>query len=136
MNLAQLALKTKEVEFDFPLIPNFKVKITHLSKPEEMRLREDSLVTKFDDETNLPYQVSDPTKFLENFASRTITGWSGLTYKALSKLMLIDESQVEDMDAEVEYNAENALALLKYSKHFDTWVTSVVARLDNFRTSK
>lgn len=136
MNLAQLALKTKEVEFEFPLDPKFKVKITHLSKPEEMRLREDSLVTKFDDETNLPYQVADPEKYLKNFATRTITGWSGLTYSSLSKLMLIDETQVEDMEAEVEYNEDNAVTLLKYSKHFDTWVSSVVARLDNFRISK
>lgn len=133
-NIKALVLPKKEVEFPFSLYPEFKVKLTYLSKPEELRLREDALVTKYDDKLDVPYTEIDTELHQKLFAERCITGWSGLTMGILSQLVLLDDSGDDfDPDELVDYSPENAETLLSNSKIFDAWVLQTMIKVDNFR---
>ncbi|ASV43468.1 hypothetical protein [Vibrio phage JSF12] len=136
MKLSDIALKTKEVEFAFPMFDSFKVKLTYISKPEEAKLRQEAMVVKVDEKSDLPYQEFDQEKFSGLLASKVVTGWSGLTYEILSNLMVIDDSGIEDMFEEVPYSPENAVTLIKYSKHFDAWVGANLIKIGGFRTKR
>lgn len=133
LSIANLVLDIKTVEFEFPRYPEFKITLAHLSKAEEIKLREKSLVTKHDKESGFPYTEVDSELFLRNFAEKTVVGWKGLTYAVLAQMVLIDESKIEDLSEEVEFNLDNAIALLTNSKVFDNWVTQTLGKIDNFR---
>lgn len=134
MNIAQLVLKTKTVEFAHEKYPEFKVKLTYLSKPEQARLQEDSMVTKVDSDSGYPYSEACRETFVKNYATRVVTDWTGLTYGMLAEMLLIDESAIEDLDESVAYSVDNAVTLLTHSKDFEAWVIAKVAKLDNFRS--
>lgn len=133
LNLAKLALSSKTAEFDFPGIPGFKVKLTYLSREAHRKLQENCKVQKYDEHSGLPYMDLDMDKYTEEYVKATINGWSGLTLDKVAKLMLIDQEQVEDPDAEIEFDIDTAKQLVKLSERFDSWVTSKLAQIDNFR---
>lgn len=133
LNISQLALDTKKMTFDYPGLEGFKVTLTHLSKPEQVKIREASTVSKVDQETGFPYTELDQDLYIRNFATRAINGWEGLTGEHLAKIMLIDESQLEDPKETIDYSVDNAVSMLRYSKAFDNWVTAQLGKIDNFR---
>lgn len=133
LSIANLVLDIKTMEFDFPGYDGFKVTLAHLSKAEEIKIREKSLVTKHDKESGFPYTEVDTALFLRNFAEKTVVGWKGLTYGILAELVLIDESKIEDLAEEVDFNLDNTVSLLTNSKVFDNWVNQTISKIDNFR---
>lgn len=133
LNLAALALSSKTAEFDFPGLPGFKVKLTYLSREARRKLQDSCKVQKYDEQSGLPYMDLDVDKYTEEYVKATINGWSGLTLEKVAKLMLINQEQVEDPDAEIEFDLDTAKQLVKLSERFDTWVTSKLALIDNFR---
>lgn len=136
LDLSRLAINTKKVEFDFPGLEGFKVSLNYLSRNALEKLRDDSMVQKVDSETGFPYKDLDRDLYIKNYVSRAVAGWKGFTYNHLAHLMLIDESQVEDMDEEIEFDTDTAITLVTNSERFDTWVTTTLRKLDNFRSSK
>lgn len=132
MNISNLLVNIKEVEFDYPGYDGFKVTLAHLSREEQAKIKEESTVTKFDKESGFPYPEVDNDKFIENYTSKVIRGWKGFTYGMLADLILIDESQV-DLDEEVEFSLENATALIKHSVAFEGWVMRTTGSIANFR---
>ncbi len=136
LNIAQLAVDTKKMTFDYPGQDGFSVTLTHLSKPEQVRIREDSMISKVDQESGFPYTELDQDLYLRNFASKAINGWKGLTGEILSQIMLIDESMLDDPKEEIDFSIDNAISMLRYSKAFDNWVTSQLGKIDNFRDKK
>lgn len=133
LNLAALALASKTAEFEFPGLPGFKVKLTYLSRDAHRKLQEKCKVQKFDDQSGLPYMDLDVEKYTEEYVKATINGWSGLTLEKVAKLMLIDLDQVDDPNAEIDFDIDTAKQLVKLSERFDNWVTSKLALIDNFR---
>ncbi|BBL19316.1 hypothetical protein KIT04_147 [Vibrio phage KIT04] len=133
LNLAAMALDSKTAEFEFPGIPEFKVKLTYLSREARRKLQEKCKVQKFDDQSGLPYMDLDVDKYTEEYVKSAINSWSGLTLNKVAKLILIDTKSVEDPDAEIEFDVETAIQLVKLSESFDNWVTSKLALIDNFR---
>lgn len=133
LNLAALALDSKTSEFEFPGIPGFKVKLTYLSREARRKLQEKCKVQKFDDQSGLPYMDLDVDMYTQEYVKSAINGWSGLTLNKVAKLILIDTKEVEDPDAEIEFDVETAIQLVKLSESFDNWVTSKLALIDNFR---
>lgn len=136
LNLSQLALSNKRVEFDFPGMEGFKVSLAYQSRNALEKLRDDSTVQKVDAESGLPYQDLDRDLYVKNYVARTVLGWKGFKMEYLAKLILIDETQIEDMNEEIEFEQENAVYLVTNSERFDTWITSTLRKLDNFRSSK
>lgn len=133
MNISNLVVNIREMEFDYPGYEGLKFTLAHLSREEEAKIREESTVTKYDKESGVPYPEVDNDKFLEIYADKVIKGWKGFTYNILADFFLIDESQVEDMGEEVPFSVENAAALIKHSVKFEGWVMRTTNSIANFR---
>ena len=133
MSLKSLVVRTKEAVVPFDGLEGFEVTLAAVSREVSKKLREDSEVTRVDSKLRAPVKEVDEDKFITNFAKVAIKGWKGLTYRHLESLMLVDLSEIKDLDEEVEYSQENAETLLKNSPVFDSWVNDHVFSLDSFR---
>jgi hypothetical protein len=135
VSLASLMTPSKTVSIDFPGFTDMQVALCYLGREELLKLRKKCVTTKFDKKTRQPEEVLDEDKFLVEYCKAVIKGWSGLKYRYLEELLLVDVSQFDPND-ELPYTAENAELLMKNSSTFDTWVTETVGDLENFTGNK
>lgn len=133
MSLKNLVVVTKTAQIGFPGLEGFQVSVAAISREMSRKLRDQSEITKIDPKHRVPVKELDEDLFIEKFSDASIKGWSGLKYKYLEELMLVDLSSVEDLEAEVEYSKENAVMLLKNSQVFDAWLNEQVFSLQAFR---
>ena len=105
------------------------------AREELLKLRKKCVTTKFSKKTRQPEEILDEDKFLLEYCKGVIKGWSGLKYRYLEELLLVDISSL-DPDDELTYNQENAELLMKNSTDFDSWVTETVSDLENFTGNK
>ena len=132
VNIASLAVPSKEVEVDFPGVDGFKVKVAFQSRDELMKLRKKSTTSKFKNR-QLIEEVDDEL-FLELYVRAVVRGWTGLKLKHLVKLMLINAVE-SDLDKDVAFSEANALALMKGSADFDGFITDTISDVSNFSKS-
>ena len=135
VSLASLMTPSKTVSINFPGYSGMKVDLCYLAREELLKLRKKCLSTKFDRKTRQPEEILDEDKFLIEYCEAVIKGWSGLKYRYLEELLLVDVSSL-DADDELVYTKDNAELLMKNSATFDTWVTETVGDLENFTSSK
>lgn len=135
VSLASLMTPSKTVSIDFPGYTGMKVDLCYLAREELLKLRKKCVTTKFDKKTRQPEEVLDEDKFLIEYCKAVIKDWSGLKYRYLEELLLVDVSQFDPND-ELSYTAENAELLMKNSSTFDSWVTETVGDLENFTGNK
>ena len=132
ISLQSLLTSEKVVEVDYPGFDGFKLKVAFLSREEIIKIRKKCTVTKFDKRSRQPLDELDEELFLKAYVAAVVKGWSGLKFRYLQELMLVDLSSVQDLDGELEYNEENALVLLKNSPDVDRFITEVTGDLSNF----
>lgn len=132
ISLQSLLTPEKVVEVDYPGFDGFKLKVAFLSREEIVKIRKKCTVTKFDKRTRQPVDELDEDLFLKTYVTAVLKGWAGLKYKFLEELMLVDLSSVKDKEEELEYNADNALVLMKNSQELDSFVTEITGSLSNF----
>ena len=132
ISLQSLLTPEKVVEVDYPGFDGLKLKIAFLSREEIVKIRKKCTVTKFDKRTRQPVDELDEELFLKTYVNSIVKGWSGLKFKFLQELMLVDLSTVQDVEQELEYNQENALVLMKNSQELDGFVTDITSNLANF----
>jgi len=135
ISLASLITPSKTVSIDFPGMSGMQVDLCYLGREELLKLRKKCVTTKFDKKTRQPEEVLDEEKFLVEYCAGVIKGWSGLKYRYLEELLLVDVSQFDPED-ELPHTEENAELLMKNSNTFDTWVTETVGDLENFTGNK
>ena len=135
ISLANLITPSKTVSIDFSGYKGFSVDLCYLGREELLKLRKRCVTTKFDKKTRQPEEILDEEKFLVEYCSAVIKGWSGLKYRYLEELLLVDVSQFDPED-ELPHTEENAELLMKNSGAFDTWVTETVGDLENFTGNK
>jgi hypothetical protein len=132
INIANVVLKSKDTEFTFPSVADFKVTIRYNTSERLTELRKECVKTIMDPVHGVPVEDLDMVKWNAIFSNNTIVGWKGLTWGILAELMLIDESQV-DLEEEIDFSNENATTLLSGSKTFDAWVSNCLTSINNFR---
>lgn len=135
VSLASLMTPSKTVSIDFPGYSGMKVDLCYLAREELLKLRKKCVSTKFDRKTRQPEEILDEEKFLVEYCEAVIKGWSGLKYRYLEELLLVDVSSL-DADDELAYTKDNAELLMRNSSTFDTWVTETVGDLENFTSNK
>jgi len=135
VSLASLITPSKTVSIDFPGFTGMDVDLTYLGREELLKLRKRCVSTKFDKKTRQPIEELDEDKFLVEYCKAVIKGWSGLKYRYLEELLLVDVSDF-DPDDSLPYTQDNAELLMKNSNTFDTWVTETVGDLENFTGAK
>jgi hypothetical protein len=114
-------------------MPDFKIQIAFLSRETLQTIRKKSTKTVF--KNRQPVEEMNDDLFLELYVKASIKGWTGLKLKYLEQLAPVDLSG-QDADAELEYNEENALQLMKSSSNFDAFISEQVTDLGNFSTNK
>jgi len=135
ISLASLMTPSKTVEIDFPGYSGMSVSLCYLAREELLKLRKRCITTKFDKKTRQPEEHLDEDKFLVEYCRAVIKNWSGLKYRYLEELLLVDVGEL-DLDDVLPYTQENAELLMKNSNVFDTWVTETVGELENFTGNK
>lgn len=131
LSLKSLLVPSKQVEAEFPGLPGFKVDISFLSRETLIGLRKKATKTVMKGRLGIQEELNDEL-FLELYVGATIKGWKGLTLNYLSQLAPVD-LEGQDLTAELEYSAENALFLMKASSSFDSWISDQVQDLGNFQ---
>ena len=135
ISLASLMTPSKTVEIDFPGYVGMSVSLCYLGREELIKLRKKCVSTKFDKKTRQPEEHLDEDKFLTEYCKGVIKGWSGLKYRYLEELLLVDVSAL-DPDDDLPFTQDNAELLMKNSSDFDSWVTETVSDLENFTGNK
>lgn len=135
VSLASLMTPSKTITIDFPGYEGFTVDLCYLARDELLKLRKKCLSTKFNRKTRQPEEELDEDKFLVQYCAAVIKGWTGLKYRYLEELLLVDVSSLDPDDC-LAYSKENGELLMKNSSVFDTWVTETVGELENFTGNK
>ena len=135
VSLATLMTPSKTVTMDYPGIDGFTVDITYLAREELLKLRNRCLKHKFNKKTRQFEEELNDDRFLTEYVKGVIQNWSGLKYRRLEELLLVDVSHLSPED-ELPYSQDNAELLMKNAADFDTWVTETVGNLENFTDSK
>ena len=135
ISLASLMTPSKTVTIDFPGYSGMTVDVCYLAREELLKLRKKCVSNKFNKKTRQPEEVLDEEKFLTEYVKAVIKGWSGLKYKYLEELLLVDISSLDPED-QLVHTQENAELLMKNSNDFDSWITETVGDLENFTGRK
>ena len=132
LSLKSLLVPSKEVETNYPGLPDFKVKLTFLSRETLVAIRKKA--TKITFKNRQPVEELDDELFLKLYVAATVKGWSGFKLKYVEKLAPIDIG-TKDPESELEYSEDNALVIMSNSTDFDAFVSDVVGDLGNFPSS-
>ena len=135
VSLKSLLTPSKTVEFDYPTLEGFKVKLCYLAREELLKLRSRCVSQKYNKKTRGFEEQLDDEKFLTEYTKAVIKDWSGLKLKYLSSLLLVTDN-IPDGEQELDFNQENVEILMQNSADFDQWVTDTVGQLENFTSSK
>ena len=135
VSLKSLLTPSKTVGIDYPGMDGFSVKLTYLAREELLKLRNRSVSQQFNKKTRSYEEQLYNDKFLTEYCKAIIKGWSGLKYKYLEELLLVDVSK-QDPNDELPWSQENAELMMKNSGDFDNWVSETVGDLENFTKSK
>ena len=135
VSLKSLLTPSKTVSIEMPGFQGFEVKLTYLAREELLKLRNRSVKQVLNKKTRAYEEQLDNDKFLVEYCKAIIKGWSGLKYKYLEELLLVDTSKL-NLEDELDYTEENAELLMKNSGDFDNWVSETVGELENFTKSK
>ena len=133
LSLKTLLVPSKALEVEYPGMPDFKISLAFLSRETLQTIRKKATKTTF--KNRQPVEELNDDLFLELYVKASIKGWSGLKLKYLEQLAPVDLTG-QDADAELEYNEENALYLMKNSTNFDSFISEQVTDLGNFSTNK
>ena len=133
LSLKSLLVPSKSLEVEYPGMPDFKVSLAFLSRETLQTIRKKASKTTF--KNRQPVEELNDELFLELYVKSTVKGWTGLKLKYLEQLAPVDLTG-QDLEAELEYNEENALFLMKNSTNFDSFVSEQVTDLGNFSTNK
>lgn len=132
LSLKSLLVPSKSVEVEYPGMPGFKLQLAFLSRETLLNIRKKSTKTSF--KNRQAQEDFNEDLFLQLYVDASVKGWSGLKLSYLEQLAPFDLTG-QDMDAELEYTAENALYLMKNSSNFDAFISEQVSDLGNFSTS-
>ena len=135
ISLASLMTPSKTVTIDFPGYKGMSVDLCYLAREELVKLRKRCVTTKFNKKTRQPEEDLDEERFLVEYCKAVIKGWTGLKYKYLEELLLVDISALDPED-ELMFTLENSELLMRNASDFDTWVTETVSDLENFTGNK
>ena len=132
LTLKSLLVPSKSVEVEYPGMPGFKLDLAFLSRETLLNIRKKSTKTSF--KNRQPQEDFNEELFLQLYVENAVKGWTGFKLRYLEQLAPVDLTG-QDMEAELEYTAENALYLMKNSSNFDAFVSEQVSDLGNFSTS-
>ncbi len=131
-SISSLLVPNKTVEVEYPGFPGFVLTLCFMSRESLVSIRKRATKTSFKNRQAL--EEFDEDLFLKLYVEHTVKGWKGLTAGYLEQLAPVDVSDV-DSSSEIEFSADNALALMKASADFDAFISEQVSNLGNFSSN-
>ena len=140
VNLAEWIRKAgkeqRVVEFQYPFVPDFYVKVAYASKSILSQIREASKEFVSDLRTRVKEERLNDEKLRREYAMRVIKDWRGLTGAKLPKvvpgIVLQFEGGEVKADADIPYSVDIAVALLEVSIEFENWVLDMATNIENY----
>jgi hypothetical protein len=136
MDLQSLIVPSKEVTVEYPGFEGFEVVLAYLTRDELMKLRKKATTTKLNRKTRQMDEEVDSDLFQEIYIKAVLKQWTGFKFKYAAKLLPITLPSNQDMEEELEFSTNNAVALMRNSPDFDNWVTEVLDDVQNFTLTK
>jgi hypothetical protein len=133
LSLKSMLVPSKTNTVEYPGMPGFEVTISFLSRETLQSIRKKATKTSF--KNRQPVEELNDDLFLQLYAENSIKGWKGLKLKYLEQLAPVDIGD-SDPEAELAFSNEDALALMKSSSNFDSFISEQVTDLGNFSTNK
>jgi hypothetical protein len=130
LSLSTLLVPSKATTVDFPGYPGFEVELSFLSREELIKIRKKATTISF--KKRQPVEELNDELFLSLYCQATIKGWKGLKLAYVSQLAPVDLTG-KNLEDTLGFSQENALALMKSSGDFDSFVSETVADLQNFQ---
>lgn len=134
MELKNLIAKDKVIDVEHPALEGFIVQVANVSRETTRKLIDKATTTKYNTKTHKPEEEIDNDLFLKLNTKAIVKGWKGLKFEYLPELVAINMEEAPK-EGELEYSEDNALALIKNSTDFDTWLTTVISDVKNFNKS-
>jgi len=132
ISLKALLVPSKTVDIEYPGLPGFTVTVSFLSRETLINVRKKATKTTF--KNRQPVEELNDEIFLQLYVREAVRGWTGLKLSILEQLAPVDLTG-QDPEAELEFNDENALFLMKNSSAFDAFISETVTDLGNFQKS-
>lgn len=132
-SIKSLLVPSKEVEIDYPGLDGFKVTIAFLGRETLQNIRKKAIKSTFT-RGKLVEEVDDDL-FLKLYVDASIKGWKGFKLAYLEQLAPVELGNANPEDL-IDYNQDEALALMKSSPAFDTFISEQVTDLGNFSKNK
>lgn len=129
MAISKLVMPTKTVSVPHPDYKTFVVDLKYISRETSRKIAKESQRLRMEAKDA---EIEDIT-FNLLYAKEAFAGWKGLTYSILSHFVLLDYSQIKDMEEEVPFSVEDAAYLMTASQPFEAWINKVVFDIDSFR---
>ena len=117
ISLASLMTPSKTVTIEFSGYTGMTVDLCYLAREELLKLRKKCVTTKFNKKTRQPEEILDEDRFLTEYVKSVVKGWSGLKYRYLEELLLVDVADL-DPESELSYTQDNSELLMKNSNEF------------------
>jgi hypothetical protein len=133
LSLKSMLVPSKTNTVEYPGMPGFEVTISFLSRETLQSIRKKATKTSF--KNRQPVEELNDDLFLQLYSENSIKGWKGLKLKYLEQLAPVDIAG-SDPESELDFSNEDALALMKSSSNFDSFISEQVTDLGNFSTNK
>ena len=133
LSLKSMLVPSKTNTVEYPGMPGFEVTISFLSRETLQSIRKKATKTSF--KNRQPVEELNDDLFLQLYSENSIKGWKGLKLKYLEQLAPVDIAG-SDPESELDFSNEDALALMKSSTNFDSFISEQVTDLGNFSTNK
>lgn len=129
LSLKSLLVPSKGVEVEYPGMPGFKISLAFQTRDALISIRKKATKTSY--KNRVQVDELDDELFLKLYVGSCVKGWKGLKLAYLEQLAPVDISG-QDAEAELAYDEDNALFLMKSSSNFDTFISETVQDLSNF----
>lgn len=130
--MIRLAGKKQSVmEFKNPDIPEFYVKIAYASKFVMNQIAEVSREISSDRMGKRIEKFNENT-LREEYATKIIQGWTGLTAEKARGLIPALQYAEADKDRDIPYDVEMAMALIEASGEFENWILTICVEVSNY----
>ena len=133
LSLKSMLVPSKTNVVEYPGMPGLEITINFLSREILQTIRKKATKTSFKNRQAVE-ELNDDL-FLDLYVQNSIKGWKGFKMSYLEQLAPVEVAEGQ-ADTELEYTQDNALALMKASSSFDSFISEQVTDLGNFSTNK
>lgn len=137
--IKNMVKEDSEVWVPTPIEDDFQIKLRFASKDRITKMQEQASKKFFNPKTGQQEVEVDDKKFLNKFLEHCLVDWSGFSYRVLSLMAPVDETQIpeDEWNEEIPFSIETAKDLMDVEAvGFDGWLFSAVRDVQNFTKSR